>query len=222
MKNSLSPYKSWMHLSPNTWFNVSFKARTLFFVFGSLLALSITTRGFASSTPQDKEALRLFLIDTISDASSFNNKYDAEVWLVRQSSKLKRYIKDPKQRLMLLKKIHRAARQAELNPDLVLGLIQIESAFNQYAISRVGAQGLMQVMPFWKREIGRENDNLTDVDTNLSYGCRILQFYMQKEQHKGGLKMALARYHGSYPKTYYSEKVMNAWKGRWESDFTSH
>ncbi len=178
---------------------------------------------FISAIPaiseQDTSELRAFLKKTIATANSFQDQYDAEVWLVRQSAKLKIFIKNPKKRLELLRKIHRAATQAELNPDIVLALIHIESSFNHFAVSRVGAQGLMQVMPFWKKEIGRTNDNLTNIDTNLSYGCRILQFYMKKEKNKGGLKMALARYHGSYPKTYYSEKVMGVWKKRWESDF---
>ena len=176
---------------------------------------------FASSvdTDTDEGALRLFLKETISTSTSFADRYDAEVWLVRQSAKLKAFIKDPEQRLSLLRAVHQAATEAELNPDIVLALIEVESAFKQFAISRVGAQGLMQVMPFWKNEIGREEDNLTGMETNLSYGCRILQFYKQKEQGRGGLTMALARYNGSYPKSHYSEKVMNAWKNRWNSNF---
>lgn len=174
--------------------------------------------GVAAS--DDKAALRDFLKQTVHKSHSFNDKYDAEVWLVRQSAKLERYIKNPRKRLELLQKIHAASMAAKLNPDVVLALIQIESGFQRFAVSRVGAQGLMQVMPFWKKEIGRSDDNLTDVDTNLSYGCRILQFYLNKEKNRGGLKMALARYHGSYPKTYYSEKVLVAFKKHWESDFT--
>lgn len=171
-----------------------------------------------ANTAIDPE-LTQFLKRTIQSSDSFNDQYDAEVWIVRQSTPLKRYIKDPKKRIKLLKKIHFYARKANLNPDVVLALIQIESAFNHFAISRVGAQGLMQVMPFWKKEIGRTSDNLTDIETNLSYGTRILQYYLKREKNRGGLAMALARYHGSYPKTYYSEKVMGAWKRKWESDF---
>ena len=73
----------------------------------------------------------------------------------------------------------------------------------------------MQVMPFWREEIGRPEDNLTDNRTNLSYGCRILQFYLQRES--GRLAPALARYNGSYGKTVYSDKVMRAWQRRWKT-----
>ena len=71
----------------------------------------------------------------------------------------------------------------------------------------------MQVMPFWKNEIGRPSDNLTDMDTNLRYGCQILQFYLKRE--KGNMRRALARYNGSYGKTWYAERVLKAFERRW-------
>ncbi|CAA0079045.1 Membrane-bound lytic murein transglycosylase C [BD1-7 clade bacterium] len=188
-----------------------------------LLLIAISLGAFCAqaagkpSHQQERDELRAFLKQTIAESSSFTDKFEAEVWLVSQSARLRRYIKDHEHRLSLLKAIHREAKKASLNPDIVLAVIQIESAFDNYAISRVGAQGLMQVMPFWKNEIGRPEDNLTHIDTNLSYGCRILQYYIQREKGKGGLSMALARYNGSYPRTVYTEKVMNAWQGRWDT-----
>ena len=170
----------------------------------------------ASAPTADQDELRAFLKSTINDSNSFEDRFAAEVWLVDMSGRLKPFIKDPKQRLELLRSVHREASRAELKPDLVLALIEIESHFDSYAISRVGAQGLMQVMPFWKKEIGRPDDNLTDINTNLSYGCRILQFYLNKEQ--GNWMHALARYNGSYGKYWYPEKVMNAWRKRWFLD----
>ena len=167
----------------------------------------------ADSEITNDAELSAFLKNTITDADSFNDRFDAEVWLVDMSARLSRFIDNPEQRLELLKAVHREAKKADLKPDLVLALIEVESHFDNYAISRVGAQGLMQVMPFWKKEIGRPQDNLTDIDTNLSYGCRILQFYLKKE--KGNWMNALARYNGSYGKYWYPERVMNAWKKRW-------
>lgn len=178
------------------------------------VCLSSTTFAYQMSE-EEHLAIRDFLRQSFDDNSSFVDKFDAEVWLLIQSNKLKLFIKDEQQRLELLRLVHQEARRAKLNPDLVLAVIQVESAFNRYAISSVGAQGLMQVMPFWRKEIGRDEDNLTQVLTSLQYGCRILQIYLQRE--KGNLMMALARYNGSYPKTWYSERVMNAWKGRWDS-----
>ena len=86
------------------------------------------------------------------------------------------FLTDPTERLDLLTRIHQQAGELNLPPELVLSVIEVESAFSRYAISRVGAQGLMKVMPFWKDEIGRSDDNLTDTPTNLRYGCHILRF----------------------------------------------
>lgn len=183
-----------------------------------LTLLSLVAGAAANTDPLasddiEQAELRAFLKDTISKADSFNDRFDAEVWLVDMSGRLSRYIEDPKERLHLLKSVHREARKAQLKPDLVLALIEVESNFDSYAVSRVGAQGLMQVMPFWKNEIGRDDDNLTHIDTNLSYGCRILQFYLKKEN--GNWMNALARYNGSYGKFWYPERVMNAWRNHW-------
>lgn len=188
------------------------------FLTGCYLLLILVANVHASSIPQgaEKAELRSFLKSTITKANSFDDRFDAEVWLVDMSGRLARFIKDPRERLDLLRAVHREATKANLKPDLVLALIEVESAFDNYAISRVGAQGLMQVMPFWKDEIGRPDDNLTDIDTNLSYGCRILQFYLQKEN--GNWMHALARYNGSYGKYWYPERVMNAWRKRWFVD----
>jgi len=154
------------------------------------------------------------LKNAVESADSFEDRYDAEVWLVAMSEKLKRYVKDPQERLTILRHVHREASRHDLQPELVLAVIQIESAFNPYAVSVVGAQGMMQVMPFWKKEIGRPDDNLIDLVTNLRYGCTILKHYINRE--KGGLANALARYNGSYGSYKYSRKVMNAWFKRWK------
>ena len=152
---------------------------------------------------------------TIVGAESFKDRYDAEVWLVDMSGRLARYVKDAEQRLELLRMIHAAATAADLPPELVLSVIEVESHFDRFAISRVGAQGMMQVMPFWKNEIGRPEDNLTHTATNLEYGCRILQFYLQKEN--GHLHRALARYNGSLGSRKYSDKVYRAWNDHWRT-----
>ena len=164
------------------------------------------------TTPAVDTELRDLLRSTIAQADSFEDRFDAEVWLVSKSDRLKRFIRDPQRRLELLRKIHLAATRAELQPEVVLAVIEVESAFNHYAVSRVGAQGIMQVMPFWKKEIGRPDDNLIDLETNLQYGCTILKHYIKRS--KGRLAEALSRYNGSYGSYRYSMKVMDAWE-RW-------
>ena len=164
----------------------------------------------------EHEQLRQFLEQSIHRADSFEDRFDAEVWLVDMSARLQPFVTDPAARLDLLRNIHHYARLSRLPPELVLAVIEVESRFERYAISRSGAQGLMQVMPFWKDEIGRPSDNLTTTSTNLSYGCRILQFYLQREQ--GRLSSALAGYNGSTGSRVYSDKVETAWRRTWRGE----
>lgn len=178
------------------------------------LCLSLVLLSAPALAQQAPDAeLRALLKTTVNDATSFGDRFDAEVWLVDMSSRLQRWIKDPEQRLALLKMVHAEATRAELEPELVLSVIHVESAFDRFAISVVGAQGLMQVMPFWKNEIGRPDDNLTHVATNLRYGCTILKHYLDKE--KGNLIRALGRYNGSLGKTKYPSKVLRFWEKYW-------
>ena len=143
------------------------------------------------------------------------DRYDADVWFHVSEERLQRYISQSSERLELLRLVYREAAQQQLDPDLVLAVMQIESAFNRYAISRVGAQRLMQVMPFWRLEIGRPQDNLTETETNIRYGTVILAHYM--DVAKGGLVEALARYNVSYGRLKYPEKVIKAWRTRWRN-----
>jgi soluble lytic murein transglycosylase-like protein len=180
------------------------------------LLLALPGLAYAEMSAPEHERLRSFLDAAINNSDSFQDRFDAEVWLVDMSARLASFIPDNNQRLRMLEEIHRHASRSQLPPGLVLALIEVESHFDHYAISRSGAQGLMQVMPFWKDEIGRSADNLTNITTNLSYGCRILQFYL--EQEDGRLTTALARYNGSLGSTVYSEKVEAAWRRRWKME----
>ncbi len=150
---------------------------------------------------------------TVAEAESFEDRFDAEVWLLDMSTRLKRYVPDAEERLSLLRLVHQEASKAGLKPDMVMALIHAESRFDRFAISSVGAQGMMQVMPFWKAELGRPQDNLTDNATNLRYGCTILSYYLKKE--RGDLTRALARYNGSLGKTQYPSKVIGLWQDIW-------
>ncbi|WP_160154412.1 lytic transglycosylase domain-containing protein [Microbulbifer sp. ALW1] len=179
-----------------------------------LTSLLLLASANASAQAKEVDPLLLQALKTaVTDADSFVDRYDAEVWLMAKSQPLARYIKDPEERMHVLKAIHREATRAELQPEIVLAVIQIESAFNPYAVSRVGAQGMMQVMPFWKKELGRPEDNLINMDTNLRYGCTILKHYIKKA--KGNMPNALAYYNGSYGRHTYSRKVLDAWVERW-------
>ena len=142
----------------------------------------------------------------------------ADIWASRQwlndmEPRLVRYVPDPVARRELLGRIHHEARLAGLAPALVLAVIQVESAFRAEAVSSAGAVGLMQIMPFWVRELGLPADDLTDPHRNLRYGCTILAHYLAMEG--GDLTRALARYNGSLGKTWYPERVMRALVRHW-------
>jgi soluble lytic murein transglycosylase-like protein len=188
-----------------------------YFLLSILCAFAVTmasgSLALAPQEPEVEDALRQLLKQSIEQADSFEDRFDAEVWLVAKSAPLARYIKDPEERFRILRLVHREASRVGVQADLVLAVIQIESAFDPYAVSHVGAQGMMQVMPFWKKEIGREQDSLIDLETNLRYGCTILKYYIDKE--KGRWSEGLARYNGSYGKYWYPEKVLTAWQKHW-------
>ncbi len=164
-------------------------------------------------TPAIDQKLKFLLKKAIEDSSGFIDKFDAEVWLVDMSSRLKKTVKDDQERIQILKFVHQEASKAKLSPELVLAVIEVESNFSRFAISIVGARGLMQIMPFWLKEIGHPDDNLFDIQTNLRFGCTILKYYLDME--KGNLTRALARYNGSLGKFKYPNKVYKARKINW-------
>ncbi len=177
--------------------------------------LMLAPAAFAESAPDQVDAeLRVLLKTAAEEADSFPDKFDAEVWLSDMSTRLAKKVPDPEMRVDLLKQIHHEAIRANLKPEIVLAVIEVESNFNPYAVSRAGAHGLMQVMPFWMKEIGRPGDSLFRINTNLRYGCTILRYYLDKE--KGNLFRALGRYNGSLGKWKYPNKVYQAFNRHWQ------
>jgi soluble lytic murein transglycosylase-like protein len=159
--------------------------------------------------------LRELLVKAVNQQElKFNDQYDAQAWMMAMSSRLQPYIADERQRFELLTLIYKEATLSGLKPEVVLAVIEVESRFDRFAVSRVGAQGMMQVMPFWKNEIGRPDDNLTVTPTNLRYGCTILKYYLDKEN--GNLRTALADYNGSSVYGNYPDLVFNAYKRKWK------
>jgi soluble lytic murein transglycosylase-like protein len=135
-------------------------------------------------------------------------------WFDAMSARLKRRLPDDQVRTEFLESAWYEATRAGLDPGLVLGLVQVESAYRKYAVSIVGARGYMQVMPFWTKVIGDSNRRaLFDMQTNLRYGCSILRMYIDMEG--GNLYLALGRYNGSRGRPEYPNAVLAAWKN-WE------
>ncbi len=157
--------------------------------------------------------LRKVLLAAASESDSFPDRFDAEVWLTDMSARLAKQVADPEERIKILTRVHYEANRVGLAPELILSVIEVESNFDRYAISYAGAIGLMQIMPFWLDEIGRPDDNLLHIDTNLRYGCTILKFYLDKEN--GDLRRALGRYNGSLGKRQYPNKVVEKLSRKW-------
>lgn len=157
--------------------------------------------------------LRERLLDAIDHSATFKDRFTAEVWLVDMAARLQDKIPDWDVRLDLLRKIHAEATRSRLAPEVVLAVIEVESNFDRWAISRSGARGLMQIMPFWLTELGRPSENLFDVDTNLRLGCTILRYYL--DEQNDNLMAALSRYNGNENSRLYAEKVMTALERHW-------
>jgi len=196
------------------YFQVHATSKKLLLVTSLFLSLS----SYAGDRPPvavvDSE-LRESLIRAINQKElQFNDQYDAQAWMLAMSSRMQPYVPDEKARFDLLKLIRQEAILSGLKPEIVLALIEIESKFDRFAVSPVGAQGMMQVKPFWKKEIGRPNDNLIVTATNLRYGCTILKYYLDKEN--GDLRSALARYNGSSVYGNYPELVFKAYHKKWK------
>jgi soluble lytic murein transglycosylase-like protein len=190
--------------------------RRLIGIFCLLSASTAVLAGAQQYEPMSA-SVRAALHDAVSDSrpqvSSFKSPFEAADWLGEMSKRLEKRIPDREYRIDLLRSIHYEATRAGLDPQLVLGLIQVESGFRKYAVSSVGARGYMQVMPFWIKVIGRPEDNLFDLRTNLRYGCTILRHYLDIE--KGDLFRALGRYNGSLGKAEYPNLVRGAWEKHW-------
>jgi soluble lytic murein transglycosylase-like protein len=134
-------------------------------------------------------------------------------WQGATSERLKRYKSERHTRVEFLNTLWYESKRAGLEAELVLGLIQVESAFRKYAISVVGARGYMQIMPFWARLIGDgDAAKLFHMQTNLRFGCVILRHYLERE--RGDLFLALGRYNGSRGRPEYPNAVFAA-RQRW-------
>jgi len=161
-----------------------------------------------------RASLQRALADTAVTRTAFRNVSDETAWLKEMSRRLAKRIPDEAERMEFLTTLHWEASRAGVDPQLMLGLIQVESGFRKYAVSPVGARGYTQVMPFWVKAIGNPDHNLFQLRTNLRYGALILRHYIDIE--RGDLFRALGRYNGSLGRPEYPNLVVGAWKRHWD------
>lgn len=188
------------------------------------LLLMLTTQVTIAGNQKEEamaDSVRIALSRAISDPrppipefAAINERIDYLRWLGDMSDRLQKRLPDRQVRIEFLRTAWYESRRAGLDPAMVLGLIQVESAFRKYAVSPVGAHGYMQVMPFWTRIIGDgDRGKLFNMQTNLRFGCSILRMYIDME--KGDLYLALGRYNGSRGRPEYPNAVRAAWRN-WE------
>jgi soluble lytic murein transglycosylase-like protein len=159
-------------------------------------------------------ALHKSVADHVTPFLAFDTEVEARRWLAAMSTRLARRMPDRLQREEFLVTVHYEAKRAGLDPQMMLALIQVESNFRKYAVSRAGARGYMQVMPFWIKLIGDKDHNLFHLRINLRYGCVIMRHYLNIE--RGDLYRALGRYNGSLGKPEYPNLVVRAWERNWQ------
>ena len=187
----------------------------LAFTAGSALAGAQKYEPLSASV---RSQLSKAVADAAVEKAAFAESPYVQAWLAEMSKRLAKRIPDPEYREDFLNTVHYEAVRAGLDPELVLGLIEVESGFRKYAVSSATAQGYMQVMPFWTKLIGTPDQNLFHLRTNLRYGVTILRHYLDIE--RGDLFRALGRYNGSLGKPEYPNMVYAAWRNKWTYGLT--
>lgn len=194
--------------------------KTLRFCLLVLMGVQVSVTSFAGSQIEEplSNSVRALMQRSVSDRAvptlTFATEAEGHAWMSEMSSRLQKRMPDKAYREDFLRTVHYEASRAGLDPQMVLGLIQVESGFKKYAVSSAGARGFMQVMPFWVRSIGANDHNLFLLRTNLRYGCTILRHYIDIE--RGDLYRALGRYNGSLGKPQYPNLVLGAWRKHWD------
>lgn len=170
----------------------------------------------AHAQAQREAELRAIIEKAIATARCFADKYDSAIWYALMEPRLRNVVKDAAERMLILEtafcEAHRPG-EAPLPPGLIMAVIDVESRFDRWAVSSAGAVGLMQIMPFWPKELGMERHHLVQIEANMRMGCAILRHYLKRE--KNDWHRALARYNGSVGRRVYSDKVVTRWTNRW-------
>jgi len=191
------------------------RATSLAATLGAALFLSA---GPAFGGAQQYEVLsasvRATLASAVNDRASVDVKdLDTRAWVRAMTRRVAGRFPDEESARRFLALVRYEAMRAGLDPHLVLAVIEVESKFHKYAVSKAGARGYMQVMPFWVKQIGQPGNNLFNERTNLRYGCTILRHYLDRDD--GNLMKALGRYNGSLGQKEYPTRVLRALKERW-------
>jgi membrane-bound lytic murein transglycosylase MltF len=192
-----------------------------------LVAVLCAAAPAARADHQEDPGLRAVLEQAIASTrcDGHDDRFGSEVFFKLHEPQLRRIVKDTAERVDILRSVycesHRVTTryrvqeglELRLTPELVLAVIDVESHFNRYAVSRAGAVGLMQVMPFWPKRLRVDNRLFGSVDFNVRMGCEILAYYMRMEHND--YRRALSRYNGSTGRREYPDLVLGRLAERW-------
>jgi len=181
----------------------------------------------AHAERQRDPCLRPVIQAAMKQTPCFEGKYDDVVWYALMQPRVEQRLARRRHEMRLgddlgaaarriLSAVHceaRKHRHLEERPQLLLAVIDVESAFDPFAVSSAGAVGLMQVMPFWPTQLGLTRRDLIDVELNIRMGAAILEYYMRVE--RGDHRRALARYNGSLGRRVYPDLVLARLDQRW-------
>jgi soluble lytic murein transglycosylase-like protein len=182
-------------------------------------ALGACSLAFAGAQQYEvlSASVRASLAQAVNDRSTVDTKdLDTRAWVRAMTKRVINRYPDEDAARNFLMLVRYESMRAGLDPHLVLAVVDVESRFRKYAVSKAGARGLMQVMPFWVKELGEPGQNLFHERTNLRYGCTILRHYLDRE--RGNLANALGRYNGSLGQAEYPNRVFRALRSRWALD----
>lgn len=182
-----------------------------------LLIIFIVPPSYAADTNIKITTLESSVIVALREATRHiiepTQQIETLAWLSEMSRNIEKRVPDDFYRIRLVQTVLEEANRINIDPQLVLAVIAIESSFNRYAESTAGAQGLMQVMPFWKKELGSKSDDLFNPHTNIHYGCKILKYYLNR--YSPSIPRALAAYNGSLGRSTYYNKVLKHMEKEW-------
>jgi len=192
-----------------------------------LAAAALLAGGPALGDGQRDPGLRSVIEAAIAGRPCFEEKYDDVVWYALMQPRVEKRLKQQPADLRLGEDLGAAAQRIlhavhceaskhvmlRERPQLVLAVIDVESAFDPFAVSYAGAVGLMQVMPFWPSQLGLKTQDLIDVELNIRMGTSILAYYLERE--RGDYRRALARYNGSLGRRTYPDLVLGRLESRW-------
>jgi soluble lytic murein transglycosylase-like protein len=177
------------------------------------VAVALAPAIAAAASTDDDPLLREKLEAALREPLAFDDRFDAEVWLTDMAGRLAGKVPDPAERIEILTTVHREANRVGLPPEMILAVIDVESGFQRYAVSRANAQGLMQIMRFWLAELDMPGYALLEIRENVRMGCTILRHYYDREN--GNWTRALARYNGSLGSRAYPDLVFERLRTRW-------